>query len=517
MTRLSVFGRLNIQFFALAFLIIAVIAILLGSIKSSAESKSESTKTSPTRWITVDENEFEHIQNISKNKSFRTDLKIVEKRGGLFVIEVNEKQTLDLSRSMHEEFNKCAGFMTHPSLDDALLSINRTLEADTNQQFVEYTIDNGVAVNPMIAETRESQVLETITHLSTQYINRRYDSPSGVDSANWIKNKWTQLAAGRSDITVEFFNHTYTNVQPQNSQPSIILTVQGTTLPNEVVVLGGHQDSINRQETSAPGADDDASGIGSLTETIRVMVAKNFRPRRTVKFIAYAAEEIGLIGSQAIAADFKARGVNVVGVLQLDMTNYKSPNSTVDVAIITDRTNASQNQFLRDLIATYQSNLVVANSTCGYGCSDHAAWTAQGFAASFPFEGPISNQTIHTTSDTLAQSGGNASHAHKFTNIAVAYVGEMAKGSLNITTAASAKISGRVISGRRGVSQARVSLTDSAGAVRTTLTNRLGFYKFEDVAVGENYILDARSKSQIFAPKVISVTEDLTDLNFFTN
>ena len=82
--------------------------------------------------------------------------------------------------------------------------------------------------------------------------------------------------------------------------------------------------------------------------------------------MAYAGEEAGLLGSGAIAQNFQASGVNVVGVLQLDMTNYKSPSA--DIAMITDFTNALQNQFVRDLAATYLPTLVVTNSVCGYAC-----------------------------------------------------------------------------------------------------------------------------------------------------
>jgi leucyl aminopeptidase len=146
--------------------------------------------------------------------------------------------------------------------------------------------------------------------------------------------------------------------------------------------------------------------------------------------MAYAAEEVGLRGSNAIAADFQARAVNVVGVLQLDMTNYKSSDSAFDIAIITDSTNAAQNQFIRDLIQTYQPSVTFANAACGYSCSDHASWTNKGFPASFPFE-PRSNPTIHTTGDTLAQSGNNASHAVKYSKIALSYVGELAKGTFS--------------------------------------------------------------------------------------
>jgi leucyl aminopeptidase len=158
-------------------------------------------------------------------------------------------------------------------------------------------------------------------------------------------------------------------------------------------------------------------------------MARNYRPQRTVKFIAYAAEEVGLRGSKEIAAWHKNNGINVVGVLQLDMTNYKG-SSTVDVALVTDYTSSSQNQFVRNLITTYVK-IPQTNTTCGYGCSDHAAWYNQGYAATIPFESTVSasNPYIHSSSDTISRSGGTATHALKFSKIAAAYVAELAKGT----------------------------------------------------------------------------------------
>ena len=53
------------------------------------------------------------------------------------------------------------------------------------------------------------------------------------------------------------------------------MTINGTDNASEVVVMGGHLDSINMSgngETSrSPGADDDASGVASLTEAVRAM------------------------------------------------------------------------------------------------------------------------------------------------------------------------------------------------------------------------------------------------------
>lgn len=246
-----------------------------------------------------------------------------------------------------------------------------------------------------------------------------------MDAAALVLRKWQGYAtsAGRTDVTVAYRTHTGWR------QPSVILTIPGSTLPNEVVVVGGHLDSIS-STSAAPGADDDASGIATFTEVIRVAMARNFRPQRTVKFMAYAAEETGLRGSREIAIEHKGNtAITVVGVLQLDMTNYKHVNAASDVGIVTDNTNAAQNQFIRDLITTYVG-VPFINTSCGYGCSDHASWHNQGIAASIPFEGTVGqkNPNIHTSRDTLANSDSTAAHALKFSKIAAAYVAELAKG-----------------------------------------------------------------------------------------
>jgi leucyl aminopeptidase len=231
------------------------------------------------------------------------------------------------------------------------------------------------------------------------------------------------MAAGRSDVTVTQFTHT------GYPQKSVILTINGTDNASEVVVLGAHLDSINAsgttETTRAPGADDDASGVASLTEALRVMLAANYKPRRTIKFIGYAAEEVGLRGSQDIAAWHKTNNVNVVGVMQLDMTNYKGSPS--DIYMYTDYTDSAQNDFVVKLIQTYQPTLTIGYDKCGYGCSDHASWTAQGYWSSMPFETAFTqdNPYIHSANDTYANMGSQADHALKFARLGLTFAMEL--------------------------------------------------------------------------------------------
>jgi hypothetical protein len=82
-------------------------------------------------------------------------------------------------------------------------------------------------------------------------------------------------------------------------------------------------------------------------------------------------------------------------------------------------------------------------------------------------------------------------------------------------TAASATVSGRVTDASgRGIARAIVSLTGPSGAIRTFMTNTFGYFRFEEVAVGNSYVFEIRHKQYRFTPRVININEDIEDLNF---
>jgi hypothetical protein len=82
-------------------------------------------------------------------------------------------------------------------------------------------------------------------------------------------------------------------------------------------------------------------------------------------------------------------------------------------------------------------------------------------------------------------------------------------------TAAAVSISGRVITPQElGLTNAFVTLTDMQGNSRTIMTGKFGSYRFTNVIAGETYILTVSSKRYTYAPQVITVNEDLTEVNF---
>jgi leucyl aminopeptidase len=353
----------------------------------------------------------------------------------LMVSKIRAYQLSQIAERIHQREQRCGGFFAFASQAeaDAFVRNDRSAEGVRSKALLAaYTIDNQTTVNPWLPQVSATNIHGTITTLSS-YQNRYYASTTGKASAEWIRTTWQNLAGSRTDVTSEL-----TTCATCSTQPSVILTIRGNELPNEVVVLGAHLDSINGSAGGsltqvAPGADDDASGIATLTEVLRIAMASGWKPRRTVKFMGYAAEEVGLRGSNAIAQSFKTAGTNVVAVLQLDMTNYK-PASGTDMRLVTDYSNATLQTFLTNLFDTYLAPLGLTRGTytCGYGCSDHASWTSAGYPAAIMFEGGGSTgyfSSIHTANDTLANMGNSAANSAKFARLGLAFLGEAAKTS----------------------------------------------------------------------------------------
>lgn len=373
----------------------------------------------PSQWLTVDNEVLAKIRP-KLNKSTQVVFSAEEAS----VVKLTPQEVEKLSHLIHHELHRCGGFMQHDSLQEATEAL--TAQGDTyfakRAIFADYTIDQQNIATSMVSQVEEKSIREMIIKLSS-FNTRYYKSDTGVKSSEFIRDTWANLARKRNDIKVELFQH------KNWPQASIIMTVTGSEKPDEIVIVGGHADSISGYfggMSKAPGADDNASGISTITEVIRILMNSNFRPKRTIQFMGYAAEEVGLLGSKEIATLYKQKSQKVIGVMQLDMTLHKG-TADKDIVMMADFTNGAQNEFLGRLIDEYVK-VPWGYSRCGYGCSDHASWTANGFPASIPFESTMQdiNRNIHTPNDTLESAGGDAKHAAKFAKLATAYVVELA-------------------------------------------------------------------------------------------
>ncbi|MFO1022427.1 MAG: M20/M25/M40 family metallo-hydrolase [Planctomycetales bacterium] len=119
----------------------------------------------------------------------------------------------------------------------------------------------------------------------------------------------------------------------KNEVKNIIASLDGTS--DETVVIGAHYDHVGRggQNSLAPGskeihngADDNASGSAGLLELARELGAHKGKLKRRILFIAFTAEENGLIGSAHYVAHPVIPLDKTVAMLNLDMVGRMTDN-----------------------------------------------------------------------------------------------------------------------------------------------------------------------------------------------
>ncbi|KAJ1935806.1 hypothetical protein GGF37_005853 [Kickxella alabastrina] len=256
----------------------------------------------------------------------------------------------------------------------------------------------------------------------TAFHNRYYDSENGRKSSEWLQGQIQQLVTDTSkagaNVTVEAFKHRF-------PQSSIILRFPGAS--DEIVVVSAHQDSVNMWIPwygRANGADDDGSGTVTILESLRVLLASDFQPERTVEFHWYAGEEGGLLGSQDVAQAYKRDGRKVVGNLHFDMTGFWRQSGEELIGLVADNTDDESRALVKKLVGAY-TRLKTREFKCGYGCSDHASWNKAGFRSAMAFESDEleGNTYIHSPKDTVETLDFN--HMLEFSKLAVAYAYEV--------------------------------------------------------------------------------------------
>ncbi len=174
-------------------------------------------------------------------------------------------------------------------------------------------------------------------------------------------------------------------------------------LTPEYIVVGAHYDHLGLGEqfsmapseagTPHPGADDNASGTAGIIELARWFAAQP-QPRRGILFLAFAGEELGLLGSSHYVNHPLLPLERAVAMINLDMIG-RMRDSKVYVGGL--GTGSTFRATLEPLFA--ESGLQVEFSdTTGYGSSDHTSFTAREVPVLFFFSGLHGD--YHRPSDT---------------------------------------------------------------------------------------------------------------------
>ncbi|KAJ3204218.1 Leucine aminopeptidase 1 [Dinochytrium kinnereticum] len=246
-------------------------------------------------------------------------------------------------------------------------------------------------VNPLLDTISQADMTQWIIDL-TQFPDRYYKSPNGIKAANWIRDQALALQApAGAKLTVSMFEHSW------KIQPSVIARYEPATPTGQegIVITGSHFDTIaygsGRPEPNAnPAADDCASGSAVVFETLRTLIKNKFIPGRPIEFHWYAAEEVGLYGSDEIAEAYALAGTKVVSYLNLDQSGYVKKGTTPVMGVITDYTTTASTNLIKNVITSY-TNLKWVASKCGYACTDHASWYSHGYEAALAFESSMAN------------------------------------------------------------------------------------------------------------------------------
>lgn len=266
------------------------------------------------------------------------------------------------------------------------------------------TPDATSSMNAVTLEPEASRLLATIRELSgeddvvvdgkeTRIPDRGNEAPRAL-AQSYMVDKFRALG-------LETETKCYT--QGWNRGCNVVATLWGADR-SEFVVFGAHLDSVRNK-----GADDDGSGSAALLEIARLYAGLS--PRKSIRFLAFDQEELGLIGSKAYASALTAGTGDgkIAGVFQMDMIGYDTDGDAAIHAMDCDR--AESRPLTRTLAET--------NTRVGTGLkivtactnrSDHASFWNKGIPATIVSENFFggsgtrddSNRCYHQACDTVA-------------------------------------------------------------------------------------------------------------------
>lgn len=325
------------------------------------------------------------------------------------ILAVNSSEERDqLAGLVHEHTHLCG------SIEVLDLNLNLTELGNADSPKVPTTTKSG-SIAQLIDKVSASNMQSTVTTL--QSLGSRYHASTSPNaSSDLLKTSWQSLLL--TGATISQLDH---SASKDTSQKSLVVRIPAAQTSSDTVILGAHLDSINRSDqTNAPGADDNATGIAALTEILRILKESSATFSRNVEIHAYAAEEVGLLGSADLASQYATAGKNISAMLQMDMIGYSTISSDQTIHLVTTDTSPVLTRHLKDYIATYQLG-TMQTGTLAAGTSDHKSWTNLGYHAAFAFENPTDyNHAIHSSSDTLDRL--DFSLATRFTKLALAFL-----------------------------------------------------------------------------------------------
>lgn len=143
-------------------------------------------------------------------------------------------------------------------------------------------------------------------------------------------NEIKRAVSERRDVFLEFDIRNHFKPGPVQYH-SVVACIKGSKYPEESVILSGHLDAYD----VATGGVDCGSGSSAVMEAARMIALSGAKPKRTMYFILFAAEEFGLLGAEAWVKAHPEKLDGISNMFNRDggplaYTSFSVPASLVD-------------------------------------------------------------------------------------------------------------------------------------------------------------------------------------------
>jgi len=270
-----------------------------------------------------------------------------------------------------------------------------------------------------VARAADPVIESVVAQVDTARWFSRVETLASFDRSSYgAATSGSEMNQSRDWLAATFAGMGLTTTTPTFSSGSVIAENviamrPGTRRAGEWVVIGGHYDSRNTNDTASgvlntPGAEDNASGCAGVLELASIFV--NVPTERSLVFACYAGEEQGLLGSLDHAQDLADSGdlPRVQLALMMDMIGY-SHDTDFDILLESGNTPTQLNVLntFAQLAVDYApgSRTIIDSNPC---CSDHMPWINRGVPALLTIENDWSQYPHYHRSTDLPQNMTNA-------------------------------------------------------------------------------------------------------------
>jgi leucyl aminopeptidase len=196
----------------------------------------------------------------------------------------------------------------------------------------------------------------------------------------------------------------------ENWQYNVICHLQGSVHPDSLLILGAHYDNILDDGDPfelVPGADDNGSGVAAAIEIARVMKLKDYKPAISIRFVAFAAEEVGLLGSTDFVAKTAWSGRPVRLMINNDMIAYAQYSNRLFWTVnIMNYSNSAELRSEAVTLCKKYTGLTPLNDNTNNKRSDSYPFFLKDYQALYFAAGDL-DPNYHTTDDLVSYCNFN--------------------------------------------------------------------------------------------------------------